>query len=400
MIILEGKFAKCKVFTNELDSESQKQLIDILNHPMSKDTIIRVMPDVHAGAGCVVGFTSTLSDKIVPNIVGVDIGCGVLTAVLEDFNVDLKELDDFIRTTIPLGMNIHESDLYSSMTKITDEIKHVSDVTGQDYDYVIRSLGTLGGGNHFLEVEKGKQFCYLTIHTGSRNFGLKIAVFHQKKAEKFYKDKVKKEIKIKIEEIKRNFKGKEIEREILKLKSQTKIPTGQEYLTGEDANLYLEHMKIAQKYAALNRNIILNNVVNKFDLSVIDYIESKHNYIDLEHGIVRKGAISAKKDEKVVIPLNMRDGIVIGKGRGNEDWNYSAPHGAGRALSRRKAKESLSIEQFKSEMEGIWSTSINEATLDESPMAYKDSSIILDYLKETVIIEDIAKPIYVIKGDC
>lgn len=400
MIILEGKFAKCKVFTNELDSESQKQLIDILNHPMSKDTIIRVMPDVHAGAGCVVGFTSTLSDKIVPNIVGVDIGCGVLTAVLEGFNIDLKELDDFIRATIPLGMNIHKSDLYSKTIKITDEIKYVSDITGQDYDYIIRSLGTLGGGNHFLEVEKGKQFYYLTVHSGSRNFGLKIAKFHQKKAENIYKNKIKHDIKNKIEDIKQCFKGKEIEREILKLKSQMKIPTGQEYLTGEDVSLYLEHMKIAQKYATLNRHIILNNIINRFNLSVVDYIESKHNYIDLEYGIIRKGAISARKDEKVVIPLNMRDGIVIGKGRGNEDWNYSAPHGAGRALSRRKAKESLSIEQFKNEMEGIWSTSINEATLDESPMAYKDSSIILNYLKETVIIEDIARPIYVIKGDC
>lgn len=398
MIILKGRFADCKVFTDELDNESQKQLINILNHPMSKGTTIRVMPDVHSGVGCVVGFTSTLSDKIVPNLVGVDIGCGVLTAVLEDFNVSLEELDNFIRATIPLGMNIHESDLYSNMIAITDEVKSVCDVTKQNYDYVIRSIGTLGGGNHFVEVEKGKQFYYLTVHSGSRNFGLKIAKFYQKKAEGFCKNKVRNEIRSKIEEIKKTFKGKEIEKEILKLKSQMEIPTGQEYLTGEDVSLYLEHMKVAQKYATLNRNIILNNIITKFNLPVIDYIESIHNYIDLEYGIVRKGAISARKNERVVIPLNMRDGIIIGKGLGNEDWNNSAPHGAGRVLSRRRAKESLSLDQFKAEMEGVWSTSVNETTLDESPMAYKDSSMILEYLKDTVIIEDIAKPIYVVKG--
>jgi len=400
MIILKGKFAECKVFADQLDNESQKQLINILNHPMSKGATIRVMPDVHAGVGCVVGFTSTLSDKIVPNLVGVDIGCGVLTAVLEDFNVNLEELDNFIRATIPLGMNIHEyeSDLYSNMIAITDEVKSTCDATKQDYNYVVRSIGTLGGGNHFLEVEKGKQFYYLTVHSGSRNFGLKIAKFHQKRAEGFYKDKVRSEVRSKIEEIKKTFKDKKIEKEMSKLKSQMKIPTGQEYLTGEDASLYLEHMKVAQRYATLNRSIILNNIITKFNLPVIDYIESKHNYIDLEYGIVRKGAISARKNEKVVIPLNMRDGIIIGKGLGNEDWNNSAPHGAGRALSRRRAKESLNLDQFKAEMEGVWSTSVNEATLDESPMVYKDSSVILEYLKDTVIIEDIAKPVYVIKS--
>jgi len=394
MIILEGKFGKCKVFSDKLDQESQKQLIDLLNHPIAKDAHVRIMPDVHAEASCVIGYTSKLTEIVVPNLIGVDIGCGVTSLQFNKLDIPFDELDDFIRKEIPLNTNIRDYPI-----KINNELEkniiQVCKETNQNSDYVLRSIGTLGGGNHFIEVEKGNYY-YLTVHSGSRNFGFKIAKHHQKVAKRMCRlNKMKK----RIEEIKKKYKGKEIERQIKKLKSELKIKSGLEYLTEVYLDKYIEHMKVAQKFAEANRNAMLNLIIKQFDLKPIKTISSIHNYIDFEDNIIRKGAIRAYKGKLVVIPLNMKAGIIIGIGKGNPDWNYSAPHGAGREMSRRKAKKSISMKSFEEEMEGIWSSSIKPSVIDESPQAYKPPEKILKYLDKTVEILDIAKSIYVLKGD-
>jgi len=323
--------------------------------------------------------------------------CGVLSFQLENFEIPFDELDDFIHKSIPLGTKIRSSSL-PIKNEILEKLKTVCKETNQNLDYVLCSLGTLGGGNHFLEVEFGKHY-YLTVHSGSRNFGLKIANYHQNIAKEKLKTDKQESIKKEIENIKKKYKGKDIEYNIKKLTKNTRIQTGQEYLTGKDAEKYIEHMKLAQQFALLNRELILKSVIKQFNLKPIEEILSIHNYIDFNDKIIRKGAIRSHKNEPVIIPLNMKDGIIIGLGKGNVDWNYSAPHGAGRIFSRKKAKEVISLEEFSNQMEGVWSTSINQATIDESPQVYKNPQHIIDSLKDTIDIIDIAKVKYVVKGN-
>lgn len=323
--------------------------------------------------------------------------CGVLSVKLENFEVPFDELDDFIHKSIPLSTKVRESHLPVT-SEISTKLKEVCKKTNQDIDYVLCSLGTLGGGNHFLEVEKGKYY-YLTVHSGSRNFGLKVAKYHQNIAKERLKIDKQEYIRRKIENIKKKYKGKDIEYNIKKLTKDTKIQTGQEYLTGEYAEEYIEHMKLAQQFALLNRRLILKSIIKQFNLKPIEEILSIHNYIDFNDKIIRKGAISAREGEVVIIPLNMKDGIVIGIGKGNQEWNFSAPHGTGRLLPRNKAKEIISLDDFSRQMDGIWSTSINKSTIDESPQAYKNPQNIINLLKDTISIIDIAKVKYVIKGE-
>lgn len=385
MIDIKGKYENAIVYNDNADSKALSQVRELLNQPMAHGSNVRVMPDIHAGTGCVIGYTAKLTDKVVPNLIGVDIGCGVLAVKMKD-KVNLAEFNNHIKKTIPVGRNTHTS--YTKMLTIKQaiDIKLSCQNTRQDYDYVRKSIGTLGGGNHFLEIDEDiNGDWWFLIHSGSRNFGLKIANFFQKLAQKC---DYKKEM---IETIKTKYSGSDIEKHINLIPKRQK---GLEWLEGNDLEWYLDHMQIAQEYAQTNRKTIAELALGYENES----IESVHNYIDLDSRIIRKGAISAKCNEKVLIPLNMRDGVLIGIGKGNDNWNFSAPHGAGRLMSRSDAKKRLSIEEFREQMSGIYSTCINESTLDEAPMAYKDALEIKQYIEPTVDIVDHMKPIWNYKG--
>ena len=422
---LKGKYATAIVHTDLAENSAISQIITLLNQPMSKNAHVRVMPDVHAGAGCVIGYTAKLTDKIVPNLIGVDIGCGVVSYKLGKtafIGEKFDKLDKFIKDNIPSGRNTRNDKFdFNAMEKIYNqlwrngikfslllpEVERVIKQTGQSRDYVWNSLGTLGGGNHFIEVDRDDDNnLWLTVHSGSRNFGLKVAQHHQKLAKNSSHNSYTAN---EIEKIKDKYIGQKnrhhlIQKEINELRSKKpKIPTGLESLSGEDAKSYLKDMNIAQLYASLNRAIMGYIIITKFyklDFFQIARIESVHNYINFEDKIVRKGAISAQDSEAVVIPLNMADGVIVGYGKGNEEWNFSAPHGAGRTMSRSKAKENISLEDFKKIMKkkGVWTSTANKHTLDEAPQAYKKAEHIIQYLKDSVDIEVQMKPVYNFKS--
>ena len=398
---LKGKHGKAKVFTDIIEDGAREQIEKLLDQDFIEGSDVRIMPDVHQGMGCVIGFTADMKDKVIPNIVGVDIGCGVITVELGDRDIDLSKLDDIVNKKIPSGSSVHggrkvKFDKLEDL-KIFRELK--------DTRRLERSIGTLGGGNHFVEVGKdSKDNKYLMIHSGSRNLGTQVARFYQNLAidlcsgkEEYFirKDEI-------IEKFKEKGKKKQIKKALKELKAEyadlkPDYPKDLCYLTGDYREQYLHDMKICQEYASLNRQtmaeIILNHLFQK-KLEDFLWFETVHNYIDFRDNIIRKGAIASYEDEKLLIPINMRDGSIIGRGKGNPDWNYSAPHGAGRILSRTEAKEKLSLEDFKSSMEGIYSTSVSKKTLDESPDAYKSIESILDSLDETVDVIDVIKPIY------
>lgn len=420
---LQGKYGTAKVYTDEIENEAISQIINLLNQPMSKGANVRIMPDVHSGAGCVIGYTARLTDKVVPNLIGVDIGCGVTAWKLgkrSELGEKYEKLDKFIRENIPSGRTIRESGSWEEpLEHIYDTYGHdyighflemveiVCDKTKQDFEYVYNSLGTLGGGNHFIEIDlDNKDNLWLVIHSGSRNFGLKVAKHHQHVAEESMYSMPKEEFDRRVEEIKRTKKGKGIEVAINALRKEARSKgkaTGLEYLEGENTQSYYEDMNIAQEYAGLNRRLMGYLILEKFfklDYDEVEIVESVHNYINFEDRILRKGAISAHKGARVIIPLNMADGIIVGFGRGNSDWNWSAPHGAGRKMSRSKAKASLSVEEFQRVMKkkGVWSSTADKNTLDEAPMAYKKSEKIIEYLADTVDIEVHMKPTYNFKA--
>ena len=396
-----------KIFTNNIEHEAREQIDLLLAQEPFKDCKVRIMPDVHAGAGCVIGFTADLGDKVIPNIVGVDIGCGMLCVELGNITLDLKRLDNIINQYIPSGRNIRDS-------KITD-LKDIKELYCyrelKDNQKFNKSLGTLGGGNHFIEIDvDDERNKYLVIHTGSRNLGKQVAEYYQNLAielcsdkEEFYKKKEQL-----IEQYKKQGKRKEIQKALKELEKeykykQPKLPKDLCYLEGKYKEQYLHDMKICQLYASCNRILIANEIIKNYfesDLIIGDFnaFETIHNYISFEDNIVRKGAISAKKGEKVLIPINMRDGSIIAIGKGNEDWNNSAPHGAGRIMSRSKAKETVNLEEFKNSMQGIYTTSVSESTVDESPFVYKPMQEIIDNIKDTVEIERIIRPIYNFKA--
>ncbi|MGO1468445.1 MAG: RtcB family protein [Tissierella sp.] len=402
---LKGKYGKAKVFTDDLEKGAKDQIINLLDQEFVEGADVRIMPDVHQGKGSVIGFTADLKDKVIPNIVGVDIGCGVLTVELGDKEIDFKKLDNIIKQKVPAGSSVHKG-RKTRFEKAEDltvfrELKNTKRID--------RSIGTLGSGNHFIEVgedSEGKK--YMVIHSGSRNLGNQIAKIHQEYAidlcsgkEEYYERKEKL-----IEDFKARGKRDDIEGALKKLKREysgqkPSLPKDLCYLTGKFRENYIHDMKIAQEYASLNRKTMAENILKAmFDKDLEDYshFETVHNYINFKDNIIRKGAISAYEGENVLIPINMRDGSIIGKGKGNKDWNYSAPHGAGRLLSRTEAKQKLSLDKFKETMKGIYSTSVNKSTLDESPDAYKDIEDILDSMGETVDVIDIIKPVYNFKA--
>ncbi len=416
-----------KIFTENIEQEAIEQINLLLEQEPFKNCKVRIMPDVHAGKGCVIGFTADLGDKVIPNIVGVDIGCGMLCVELGNIELDLEKLDRVINNNVPAGRNIREHKLME-FEKI-NELYCLRDL--KDTKKFNRAIGTLGGGNHFIEVDvddDGNK--YLVIHTGSRNLGKQVADYYQNLAidlcsgkEEMYQRK--EQI---IKEYKEQGKKEEIQKALKELKKEYKnnepnLPKELCYLTGKYREKYLHDMKICQRYASLNRIYIAIEILNNYGLIVqgfntnatkliyepykytnlnggtyLDCFETIHNYISFADNIVRKGAISAKKGERVLIPINMRDGSIIATGKGNADWNNSAPHGAGRLMSRKKAKETFKLEEFRDSMKDIYSSSVVEETIDEAPFCYKSMQEIIDNIKDTVTIEKIIKPIYNFKA--
>ena len=391
-----------KIFAKTIEDEAVAQIEALAKEVSFKDQKIRIMPDVHVGRACVIGFTSTMGDFVIPNVVGVDIGCGMLTIELGKIDIDLQILDAVIRQYVPSGRNTHEGRI-----RRFDKIKDLRCYRELDNTKRLeRSVGTLGGGNHFIEVgadEDGNK--YLVIHTGSRNLGKQVAEHYQTLAYALLcgKDKLLAAQEALIAEYKSAGRRSELSEAIKELRRnhkthKTSVPKELAYLTGQYKDDYLHDMAICQEYAVCNRSTIGEIIVEQMALTPKGSFETIHNYIDLEDGIIRKGAISAKQGERLLIPLNMRDGCIIGIGKGNHEWNCSAPHGAGRIMSRMKAKEHFSMEEYQKSMDGIFSTSINSDTLDEMPMAYKNMNDIIDVIGDTVEIECIIKPIYNFKA--
>ena len=393
MFELQGKYNSCKVFTDNVDNETISQLTLLLNQEFIKDNKIRIMPDTHAGAGCVIGTTMTIADKIVPNLVGVDIGCGMLAIKLEEKSIDLKLLDECIRQYVPSGFNIHERAIAkSNIDKVFAPI---------DKDKAYKSLGTLGGGNHFIEVNKDEDNnLWLVIHTGSRHLGIEVCKFYQDLAWKKIKNNgIEDKIKETVARLKAEGKQHEIENTIKIIRMQAgPIPKDLCYVEGDDFLNYINDMTYVQEHAKINRETIAFQILHHMDLHEVERFDTIHNYIDTDNMILRKGSISAQAEEKVLIPMNMRDGSLICIGKGNPDWNYSAPHGAGRIMSRGQAKEQISLTEFEESMKDIYTTCVNQATIDESPMVYKPMLEIIENIQDTVEIVDIIKPIYNFKA--
>lgn len=375
-----GKYAEATIYTNEIERQALAQVEKMLNHQITKGNQVAIMPDVHAGKGSTIGTTIQLGGKkedwkISPNVVGVDVGCGILMYQLADKDIDLAALDQMINKKIPAGFSVHSRAYHEKETKsdIVSQLKVPLDkkTTRRLFD----SRGTLGGGNHYIELavdESGKY--WLSVHSGSRHLGVKVASYYQKAAEAYRKD-------------------------LLHEGRKEGLDEGDlAYLSQEDLRRYLHDMALAQKYAHWNRQTMLEIIIEAMGFQVIDTFDSIHNYIDIENGIVRKGATSAQKGERLVIPLNMRDGSLICVGKGNSKWNYSAPHGAGRVMSRTAARKELSILQYQEQMKGIYSSSISPKTLDEAPDAYKTMATITENIGETVDILHHLRPVYNFKA--
>ncbi|MGN5651816.1 RtcB family protein [Bacillus sp. Brlt_9] len=395
MLNLRGKYNEAKVFTNNVDETATGQILDLCNQEFVKDSQIRIMPDTHAGAGCTIGTTMTIQDKIVPNLVGVDIGCGMEVVVIdkkkEEINFDC--LDETIRKFVPSGFRIRDKEHRFSKMIDFDGVR--APFTLQRAQ---KSIGTLGGGNHFVELNEDEEGnVYIVIHSGSRNLGKQIAEYYQNFAYEQLTDVTSMKDEI-IKRLTEEGRAKEIQ-ETLRGIQKPKIRKELAYLEGQGFKDYMNDMNIAQKYAALNRKAMIDEIVTKMDWKITDQFTTIHNYIDMENMILRKGAISAQKDERVIIPINMRDGSIIAFGKGNPDWNFSGPHGAGRIMSRKKAKELLSLEDFQNTMTEVWTTSVVESTIDEAPMVYKPMDEIIENTKETINIKHIIKPLYNFKAN-
>lgn len=411
MINIRGEYTDAVVYTDNIEECALSQIEEICNHFAFRNSVVRIMPDCHAGTGCVIGFTAVLNEKrIIPNIVGVDIGCGVMSTVFTtERNIDFKALDNFIRTNIPSGMCTRETpseyvSLHSDVVSEVDDICRAIRMNDRR-DVFINSLGTLGGGNHFIEIDRISDNTYmLVVHTGSRSLGLNICKYFQRHGS------------VIDEELKSNLIAKHrtatTPEEHISIQNEVNsLPSVREelaYISDDMYDSYVSCMLNAMHYAYANRTCISDEIMNYITASenaeTIERFDTVHNYIDWyddthERIIIRKGAISANAGQRVCIPLNMRDGVVIGTGKGNTEWNNSAPHGSGRSLSRSKARHSLTLDEYINSMNDIYTWSVNESTIDESPMAYKPSEEIIRYLADTVDIECIAKTIYNFKAN-
>lgn len=367
MFTITGKYNEAVVFSDfeKLENTAHSQILQLCNQEFVNGSKIRIMPDVHAGAGCTIGTTMTIKDKIVPNLVGVDIGCGMEVVRIENKRINLPELDNAVKKLIPCGFEIRKREhKFNDCLNLEDlRSKRIANL-----DRARKSIGTLGGGNHFIEAAKDDESnIYLVVHSGSRHLGNEIALYYQKEAVK-------------------------------RLPKNVDVPKALAYVEHELFDDYIHDMKIIQKFADINRKAMVEEIVREMKFTVIVQFSTIHNYIDTDSMILRKGAVSAKLGEKLIIPMNMRDGSLICEGKGNPDWNESAPHGAGRLMSRSEAKQSLTLNEFKKNMEGIYTSSVTKDTIDEAPGAYKPMQEIVKHIDDTVTILNEIKPIYNFKA--
>ena len=394
MIEVNGKYNSAKIYTDVVDQASIAQVIELCNQEFTAGSKIRLMPDIHAGAGCTIGTTMTITDKVVPNLVGVDIGCGMETIRVRETHMELQKLDKLIYGKIPSGVDIRAKPHRINLEELCCA-RHVDLLRAE------KSIGTLGGGNHFIEVDKDEEgLLYVVVHSGSRHLGVEVAKYYQEAGYKALNRTDDAAIQRLIAELTAAGREKEIQKELKKLKNlkQTAIPRQLAYVSGELFDQYIHDMKIVQRFAELNRQAMMDEIVKGMKLHVEEQFTTIHNYIDTNDMILRKGAVSAKAGEQLLIPINMRDGSLLCVGRGSEDWNCSAPHGAGRLMSRAEAKQSFTVSQFKKEMAEVYTTSVSKATLDECPMAYKGMRDILDNIGPTAEVVKVIKPIYNFKA--
>ena len=400
MFEIKGKVNTAVCFAKVVEDEAIEQIRRMCDYEITEGSKIRIMPDVHAGKGCTIGTTMTILDKAVPNIVGVDIGCGMYTVQLQEKEIDFEKLDEAAHF-IPSGYNIWEG----RQEKFDFSALHCfRDL--REIPRLQRSLGTLGGGNHFIEIDRASDGTnYLVIHSGSRNLGKQVAELYQQLAMDLnsgigeYLD-AREEI---IRTYKEQGRKTEIEQALKALKwdqenKETAIPQDLCFLYGKYLDDYLHDVEICQDFARRSRELMAKILLGRTGLTAVDSFHTIHNYIDTKEMILRKGAIAAHAGERVLIPINMRDGSVLAVGKGNPDWNCSAPHGAGRILSRKEAKNTLSLEEYQAVMQGVYTTSVNEGTLDEAPMAYKSLEDIIDVIRESVDVTEVLKPVYNFKA--
>lgn len=400
MKTVKGRYNEAVVYTDVVEEAALEQIRRLCDMEFTAGSRIRIMPDVHAGAGCTIGTTMTIRDKVVPNLVGVDIGCGMETVRIREKELDWSRLDALIRERIPAGFLIREEPHpYCSGIDLT-ELKCLR-AGAINLERAVRSLGTLGGGNHFIEADRDERGnLYLVIHSGSRHLGLETAGYYQDQAFKSLNTVSKESVRKLIEKLKAEGRQREIEREVKAFNGAagTGIPRELAYVSGAVMEDYIHDMKLVQRYAMLNRKAMMDELVRGMGLTVEEEFTTVHNYIDTEAMILRKGAVSAKRGEKLLIPINMKDGSLICIGKGNEEWNCSAPHGAGRLMSRRAAKKRFSVQEFEAQMKGIYTTSVGDETLDECPMAYKAMEDIVNNIGETAAISRVIRPVYNFKA--
>lgn len=428
MIEIQGKYTTAKIMIDEIEESALQQIYSMINHPAFTNPIV-IQPDTHMGTGSVIGFTMKLTDKVIPNVIGVDIGCSIQSVNITEIKMSLAELNKLIRAKVMFGANVqqksynferqfnwkelnkkalmfHNAYQQHFNVKLKFEeydfewLKNKIKMIGIDYNRFSKSIGTVGGGNHFIEVSHSeKSGKWVTVHTGSRNFGKRICDYWQNQAKQSFKTNYVEKRILDVKKIKEIAQPSQIENEIKKL-PQYKFPEEQLWLEGDDAYGYFRDMFFAQQYADLNRSTILNTItMDILDTNCIQSVTSVHNYIDFNDFIIRKGAIRSYENELMVIPFNMRDGILLCAGKSNPDWNFSAPHGCGRVLSRSKAKEILNLDDFIETMKDVVSTSVNQNTLDEAPDAYKDCKIIENAIADTAMVVDRLKPILNLKDD-
>ena len=400
MLTIQGKVNTAVCYATVIEDMAIEQIRRMCDYALTEGSRIRIMPDVHAGAGCTVGTTMTVTDKACPNIVGVDIGCGMYTVHLQETDIDFERMDRAAHM-IPSGMNVWDGrKVHFDLTQLTC-YRSLKDAGRME-----RSLGTLGGGNHFIEVDRASDGSfYLVIHSGSRNLGKQVAEWHQNRAvdlhmgkDAFFRERDeiirtykeqgrRSEIQQKLKEMERAFEGQVLS-----------VPPDICWLTGTYLADYLHDVEICQRFARVNRELMAEILLRETGLTAVDAFHTIHNYIDTDEMILRKGAIAAHPGERVLIPINMRDGSVLAVGKGNPEWNFSAPHGAGRLMSRSEAREKLRMEDFTASMEGVYTTSVKPETIDESPMAYKSLKDIVDVIRDTVDIVEIIRPVYNFKA--
>ena len=396
-LTIAGKHNTAIVYTHDVEQGALDQIRRLCDCAAFADSRIRIMSDVHMGVGCTIGTTMTITDKVVPHMVGVDIGCGIRTVQLAAHTIDYAALDAYIRRNIRAGAAIRDAaHRYAAQIDLTQLrcARHIK------YDRAIRSIGTLGGGNHFIEVDTDDEGnLYLVVHTGSRHLGIEVADYYQQAAIRQLAQADADAREALAAQMRAEGRQAEIEAALREMRpTSTRIPPELAYVQGALLEDYLHDMRITQHFACLNRQAIAEDIIEGLCLGKTDEFETIHNYIDLEHRILRKGAISAQKGERLLIPLNMRDGALVCVGKGNPDWNYSAPHGAGRKLSRSRAKATLSMDEYHAQMQGIYTTSICTGTLDESPMAYKSMYEIIANIRPTVAVHRRIMPTYNFKS--